>query len=80
MQAKVSYAQTPHLFRNLGAKKFAAVTATSGAPSVPARPQADSMSGEPSNQEPRAFEPALSRATRAASYTFIAMLITRSRA
>ncbi len=32
MQAKVSYVQTPHLFRNLGAKKFAAVTATSGAP------------------------------------------------
>jgi hypothetical protein len=31
VQPKVTYAQAPHLFRNLGSKKFAAVTATSGA-------------------------------------------------
>jgi hypothetical protein len=32
VQPKVTYAQAPHLFRNLGSKKFAAVTATSGPP------------------------------------------------
>jgi len=31
VQPKVTYAQAPHLFRNLGAKKFSAVTSTSGA-------------------------------------------------
>ena len=32
MQPRVTYAQPPHLFRNLGNKRFEAVTATSGAP------------------------------------------------
>jgi enediyne biosynthesis protein E4 len=32
VQPKVTYAQAPHLFRNLGSRKFAAVTASSGAP------------------------------------------------
>src|SRR5262249_27208976 len=32
VQSKVTYAEAPHLFRNLGSKKFAAVTSTSGAP------------------------------------------------
>jgi hypothetical protein len=31
VQPKVTYAQPPHLFRNLGSRKFAAVTATAGA-------------------------------------------------
>jgi enediyne biosynthesis protein E4 len=32
VQPKVTYAQSPHLFRNRGSKKFDAVTTTSGAP------------------------------------------------